>query len=167
MSSQSIGNSLTDLVVPMVAIAVAFTCAQPATQQQPKPLPRKKVPTGSLAGGLPKIENRSKRVSTGSSNALICRHSRNSTSRASRCCRRNCPAAGNGDVRSRSKLERFCVARRIYAVAQRWLECSDSAAWNVMSGGISVFVPGFKAGYQTSDGRLATNEIEGIRGRRL
>ena len=42
VSNQSIGNSLTDLVVPMVAIAVAFTCAQPATQQQLDPLPREK-----------------------------------------------------------------------------------------------------------------------------
>ena len=40
MSTQSIGNSLTDLVAPLLAIAVAFTCAPAAALQQPKPFLR-------------------------------------------------------------------------------------------------------------------------------
>ncbi len=51
MSTQSIENSLIDLVAPQAAIAVVFTCAHAAAQQEPTPLSRKMVPTGSLAGG--------------------------------------------------------------------------------------------------------------------
>ena len=57
MSTQSIENSLIDLVAPQAAIAVVFACAHAAAQQDPTPLSRKMVPTGSLAGGVLKIEN--------------------------------------------------------------------------------------------------------------
>lgn len=57
MSTQSIENLLTDLVAPSAAIAVVFTCAHAAAQQERITLSRKMAPTGSLAGGLLKIEN--------------------------------------------------------------------------------------------------------------
>ena len=57
MSTQSIENLLTDLVAPSAAIAVVFTCAHAAAQQEPITLSRTMAPTGSLAGGLLKIEN--------------------------------------------------------------------------------------------------------------
>ncbi|MGB0631750.1 MAG: hypothetical protein ACPGRZ_13755 [Alphaproteobacteria bacterium] len=57
MSTRSIRISLTDLIPPLIALAVAFACAPAFSQQQPTPFPWEKNADRFLRQGLPKIEN--------------------------------------------------------------------------------------------------------------